>query len=195
MRLTLGENEKERVVRRYMKEMGEQWKGAGVGFDYALARGQEGLPELGSGTGTGSAVETSGGDGELAAWVWRNLFAARGSEEVDFGMDGGDAADSEPSSLSTPSTNPSPSTASTPTSTPTSTSTRSRDPSLRLLKIADNLRLIVSFIRREVHRLEGLKDEDVEQGRIREFGSVRGAGAGAGASTGVMEPLETVDGA
>ncbi|KAJ9110717.1 hypothetical protein QFC22_006695 [Naganishia vaughanmartiniae] len=77
MRLTLGKNVHERVIRGYMKDMGEQWKGAGVTFDYAIARGQTGLPPS-----EGSALEGNGGDAELAGWVWRNLFAARGSDAV-----------------------------------------------------------------------------------------------------------------
>jgi hypothetical protein len=77
MRLTLGEREHERVVRKYMKEMGEQWKGAGITFDYAIARGQTGLP-----ASEGSQLEGNGGDAELASWVWRNLFSARGSDLV-----------------------------------------------------------------------------------------------------------------
>jgi cytochrome b pre-mRNA-processing protein 3 len=76
MRVTLGEGERERVVRKYMQEMGEQWKGASVGFDYAIARGQrsvvEGREELGE-------AEGEGGDAEMASWIWRNLFAARGA--------------------------------------------------------------------------------------------------------------------
>ncbi len=76
MRVTLGEGERERVVRKYMQEMGEQWKGASVGFDYAIARGQhsvvEGHEELGE-------AEGEGGDAEVASWIWRNLFGARGA--------------------------------------------------------------------------------------------------------------------
>ncbi|KAI5450357.1 Serine carboxypeptidase 3 [Naganishia albida] len=78
MRLTLGEKEHERVVRKYMKEMGEQWKGAGITFDYAIARGQTGLPA----SAEGSQLEGNGGDAELASWTWRNLFSARGCDFV-----------------------------------------------------------------------------------------------------------------
>ena len=76
MRLTLGKNVHERVVRKYMKEMGEQWKGAGITFDYAIARGQTGLPS------SEGQLEGNGGDAELASWVWRNLFAGRGGDAV-----------------------------------------------------------------------------------------------------------------
>jgi hypothetical protein len=75
--MTLGESERERVVRKYMQEMGEQWKGASVGFDYAVARGQSAVVE-----GRESELdeaEAEGGDAEMASWVWRNLFGARGA--------------------------------------------------------------------------------------------------------------------
>jgi hypothetical protein len=67
MRQVLGRGERERVVRKYMDEMGEQWKGAGVGLDYAL-----GL------TASEELAEREKADAELASWVWRNLFASRG---------------------------------------------------------------------------------------------------------------------
>lgn len=146
MRMTLGERERERVVRGYMKEMGEQWKGAGVGFDYALARGQGGLPHVsgsGAGVGVGDGFE-NGGDGEMAAWVWRNLFAARGSE--------GSALSSSNS--------------------PTESDTE-HSLSLKHLKLSIQLNQIVQFIRRELYRLENVGDEEVVNGRIGEFGRVR----------------------
>jgi len=72
MRVTLGEGERERVVKKYMQEMGEQWKGASVGFDYAVACGQAAAME-------GKEAQKVGGDAEMASWVWRNLFGARGA--------------------------------------------------------------------------------------------------------------------
>lgn len=78
MRVVLGKGERERVVRKYMDEMGEQWKGAGVGLDYVL-----GL------TISEKHEERIKADEELASWVWRNLFQGKGlgkdggAEEVD----------------------------------------------------------------------------------------------------------------
>lgn len=67
MRMVLGKGERERVIKKYMDEMGEQWKGASTGLDYIVGLG---LSE--------SAEEAASADVELASWVWRNLFASRG---------------------------------------------------------------------------------------------------------------------
>ena len=67
MRRVLGRGERERIVKKYMGEMGEQWRGAGAGLDYALGLQTSSNPE-----------EFSRSDAELASWLWRNLFAARG---------------------------------------------------------------------------------------------------------------------
>jgi len=56
MRFTLGHKAPERVIKDYMKEMRDQWSGAGVSFDLGLV----------------------GSDAELSGAVWRNVFAARG---------------------------------------------------------------------------------------------------------------------
>ena len=184
MRVTLGQGERERVVRNYMKEMGEQWKGAGLGFDFAIAVGQD-LPEMGSSSSAASAASGEGGQGvvrgdaELAAWVWRNLFAARYSDlPTDF----------------TPSVNPTPTspTATDPTDTtsPTPTPSSATDPSspIHHLKLPIQLSQIVTFIRRELHRLDQLSDEDVQEGRTGEFGRVKEVVGRKGGE-------ETVDGA
>jgi cytochrome b pre-mRNA-processing protein 3 len=166
MRLTLGEGERERVVKKYMKEMGEQWKGAGVGFDYAIAIGQE-LPELSApprapGMDQGDVL---GGDSELAAWVWRNLFAARYSDlPTDF-------------------------TPSAPSSSPTDSSPTDPASPITHLKLPTHLSAVVTFIRKELHRLDQLENEDIMQGRIGEFGRVKENGTKRGAGE------ETVDGA
>jgi cytochrome b pre-mRNA-processing protein 3 len=161
MRVTLGQGERERVVRNYMKEMGEQWKGAGIGFDYAISIGQD-LPEIPAGERS-----SKGGDAELAAWVWRNLFAARYSDlPSDF----------------TPTTNTA--------AIPAEQDTVKSDPSkpVHHLKLPAQLAQIVAFIRRELYRLDQLSDEDIEQGRTGEFGPVREI-------TGRRGGEETVDGA
>jgi cytochrome b pre-mRNA-processing protein 3 len=67
MRQVLGRGERERVVRKYMDEMGEQWRGAGAGLDYVL-----GL------TVSEEVAERQKADAELASWVWRNLLGSRG---------------------------------------------------------------------------------------------------------------------
>ncbi|BEJ12792.1 hypothetical protein CspHIS471_0212520 [Cutaneotrichosporon sp. HIS471] len=67
MRIVLGKGERERVIRKYMDEMGEQWKGAGLGLDYIL-----GLSI------SDDKAERALSDPELASWVWRNLFQSKG---------------------------------------------------------------------------------------------------------------------
>ena len=168
MRVTLGQGERERVVRNYMKEMGEQWKGAGIGFDYAISIGQD-LPEIPKGERS-----TSGGDAELAAWVWRNLFAARYSDL---------SSDFTPSTTAASSTT----TSEVPAESTTSSATDPSHP-IHHLKLPTQLAHIVGFIRRELYRLDRLSDEDIEQGRTGEFGRVKEI-------TGRRGGEETVDGA
>lgn len=67
MRRVLGRGERERVVKKYMAEMGEQWRGAGVGLDYVVGLQSSQDP-----------AEVERADAELASWLWRNLFGARG---------------------------------------------------------------------------------------------------------------------
>lgn len=56
MRHTLNHKAPERVIKDYLKEMRDQWSGAGLAFDLGLV----------------------GSDAELSGAVWRNIFAARG---------------------------------------------------------------------------------------------------------------------
>jgi cytochrome b pre-mRNA-processing protein 3 len=67
MRVVLGKGERERVVRKYMDEMGTQWKGAGVGLDYVMGLSMSEVAE-----------ERAKADEELASWVWRNTFQGKG---------------------------------------------------------------------------------------------------------------------
>jgi len=67
MRVVLGKGERERVVRKYMDEMGTQWKGAGVGLDYIMGLSMSEVAE-----------DRAKADEELASWVWRNLFQGKG---------------------------------------------------------------------------------------------------------------------
>ncbi|RXK41310.1 hypothetical protein M231_01460 [Tremella mesenterica] len=72
MRQVLGRGERERVVRKYLMEFGEQWRGSGLAVDYILGLGQSDSVEL-----------RSKADLELAGWVWRNLFQSRGMSAPD----------------------------------------------------------------------------------------------------------------
>lgn len=68
MRIVLGKGERERVIRKYMDEMGEQWKGAGLGLDFILGLSISADP-----------AEQRLSDAELASWAWRNLFQSKGT--------------------------------------------------------------------------------------------------------------------
>ncbi|CUA78398.1 Protein CBP3, mitochondrial [Rhizoctonia solani] len=57
MRAVLGPKVPERIVKGYMNEMRDQWRGGGVAFDLGI-------------------IDT---DATLAGMIWRNLFASRGS--------------------------------------------------------------------------------------------------------------------
>ncbi|KAG9097345.1 Protein cbp3, mitochondrial [Ceratobasidium sp. UAMH 11750] len=57
MRAVLGPKVPERLVKGYMKEMRDQWRGGGVAFDLGIV----------------------GSDATLAGMIWRNLFASRGA--------------------------------------------------------------------------------------------------------------------
>ncbi len=67
MRRVLGRGERERVIKKYMDEMGQQWKGSGMAVDYSMGLSISEDP-----------VERERTDVELAAWLWRNLFDSRG---------------------------------------------------------------------------------------------------------------------
>lgn len=67
MRRVLGRGERERVIKKYMDEMGQQWKGSGMAVDYAIGLSISEDP-----------VERTRADIELASWLWRNLFDSRG---------------------------------------------------------------------------------------------------------------------
>ena len=55
------------MVKKYMEEMGQQWKGSGMAVDYAIGLSMSEDP-----------VERETADLELASWLWRNLFDSRG---------------------------------------------------------------------------------------------------------------------
>jgi cytochrome b pre-mRNA-processing protein 3 len=75
MRLVLGKGERERVVRKYMDEMGQQWRGASFSLDYALGLSVSDDISL-----------KSKADEELASWLWRNTFNTRGLGAASSGM-------------------------------------------------------------------------------------------------------------
>lgn len=148
MRQTLGAGERERTVSKYMQSFGEQWKGGGLGFDYALAKGNGGVLGVEE-QGEDEGDNTSGGDVELAGWVWRNLFSASFSD----------------GSLQAPPSPPGLGQEVDPAMT-------ELDLAIKDLMLASNLQKITMFIRREIGRLERLTDEEVLSGEIGAFGRV-----------------------
>jgi cytochrome b pre-mRNA-processing protein 3 len=160
-----------------MKEMGEQWKGAGIGFDYAIAVGQD-LPELSNPNSSSIGNTGVGKDAELAAWVWRNLFAARYSDLP---------SDFTPSTTTSKTTPAAGATENDPYTTSPSIQSDPSNP-ITHLKLPIHLNTITTFIRRELHRLDQLTDEEIEQGKTGEFGSVKEVVGRRGGE-------ETVDGA
>ena len=136
MRRVLGRGERERVVKKYMKEIGEQYRGANVAFDYTLGLGMSYKPE-----------ERVNADTEMASWVWRNLFASRGLGPPTPDLVAEDEVDAY-------------------------TATE--------MVLPEQLDIIVSFIRREMARLDSISDQDVLDGSIGQWGRVR---EGTGSST------------
>jgi cytochrome b pre-mRNA-processing protein 3 len=156
MRRVLGRGERERVVRKYMDDMGQQWKGAGVGLDAILGMG----------------AADSGSDVELAAWVWRNLFQGRSILSVP----------PTPSEHSKPSITVAPFISSTPEPTPVDAAEATNEalekandfgPIAGDLEFVQTLETIVRYTRREMKRLGEISDEDVMRGEIGEWGSPR----------------------
>jgi cytochrome b pre-mRNA-processing protein 3 len=55
------------VVKKYLDEMGQQWKGASFALDYVMGLSTSDDHDL-----------RAKADVELASWLWRNTFSTRG---------------------------------------------------------------------------------------------------------------------
>lgn len=64
MRRTLGPRTPERLIKKYIQDFGEQYKGCQFSFDQGIA----------------------GTDHDLAGYVWRNIFAGRGIDKGTYGI-------------------------------------------------------------------------------------------------------------
>ncbi|KAI0073439.1 hypothetical protein K474DRAFT_1666625 [Panus rudis PR-1116 ss-1] len=157
-------NAPERLVTRQMKILKEQWAGLGLSMDYALVKG----------------------DAEMAGAVWRNFLGARGARGIVYPSSSlNSPSSSSPSSTSPSTTSP----ASTSTqyfrrsvnlssSTPLPTSPTELEAEERkddgsgvhdyapseagkYVKYPELMVDVVRYVRREVKRLEGVRDEDV----------------------------------
>ena len=126
MRRVLGRGERERVVKKYMEEMGQQWKGSGMAVDYSIGLSMSDDP-----------AERAKADAELAAWLWRNLFDARGLGPPTLPPVEGEGAMSG---------------------------------RVKELELPRHLMEVVTFMRREMKRLDGISDEDMLAGNIGDWG-------------------------
>lgn len=126
MRRILGRGERERVVKKYMEEMGQQWKGSGMAVDYSLGLSM-----------SEDIVEREKADAELAAWLWRNLFDARGLGPPPLPPVDGEGALSG---------------------------------RVKELELPSQLMQVVTFMRREMQRLDAISDDDVLAGNIGVWG-------------------------
>ncbi|TDL19645.1 hypothetical protein BD410DRAFT_752095 [Rickenella mellea] len=152
IRAVLSKKAPERLVTRQMKIFREQWAGLGLSFDYALAL-----------SSPHTAPEKRNGDVEMAAAVWRNLLGARGANGITESSDGAVVKRSA-------------------TDTDTEMPKVQTDPNLEQFDdgsgmhdfMGEDTRLyvmypelmvtIITYIRRELIRLEAVRDEQITQG-------------------------------
>lgn len=129
MRNVLGKGERERVVQKYMNEMGQQWKGATTTLDYVI-----GLYVA------EDEADRQKADYELACWIWRNLFSARGLEPAMPGAQG--QGDLTMEALPT---------------------------AVKDLEMVVSIEKVVRFMRNRMSQLETISDEDILAGNIGEW--------------------------
>lgn len=174
IRQVLSKKAPERLVTRQMKVFREQWAGLGLSLDYALGlsiptpSSSKQLQDL--------AYVPPGSDSEFAAAVWRNFLGARGAQGIEdpgrvrhaFNIGGEYGAPKLPKSAP--------------------------EEALRKLEETDDLSgvhdfmgddvklyvkypelmyTLVSYIRRELVRLENISDEQILQGKgVGKFGKI-----------------------
>jgi cytochrome b pre-mRNA-processing protein 3 len=143
MRVTLSNKAPERVVKGYMREMRDQWAGAGIALDIGLI----------------------GSDAELSGAVWRNIFAARG-------LDGKGEVIGKPGTNGSARAVQSPD-QSAGRADASSVDTSHLPLSEReLADLPFHLFVFTAYLRRELKRLESIPDEDVLAGEVGSFGSL-----------------------
>ncbi|OCF32284.1 hypothetical protein I316_05952 [Kwoniella heveanensis BCC8398] len=162
IRLMLGvEITRETETMKRLREYQERGNFARMGLDYSLGLSISTDPE-----------ERERADSELASWVWRFIFARRGTDPAQ-----------TPSSAAAAGKDGKPAATQVATAT-SSTSARKGTGDLvypegeemkagKDLEMAEQIELIVRFMRRELHRLDGISDRDVIAGNVGFFGKVR----------------------
>lgn len=130
LRSVFGPKVPERIIKNHMTDLRDQWNGTTASFDIAMMKG----------------------DAELAACIWRNMFAARGEKaykEKDLSVEEREQRVAKRRKNNDPETD-----------------------GVALEEIPRLVYLYVAHVRRELKRLEGLADEDVRAGNLGKFGSV-----------------------
>ena len=176
-------------MKKYMKDLLDQQRGLFTALDLAMVadempqrtRTVEGLEEEGAKGERG--IGSKGGDPELAAALWRNLFGAAWGQGMG-GVSGVFATIAEPGSevtkekggettLPEEQVGTAPKTATTTDApilaedltgqTPSSASTPTSDFEQNA-KFAENLERLVRYVRREMARLDGVSDGEIRTG-------------------------------
>jgi len=143
MRIALSNTAPERVVKGYMKEMRDQWAGAGLALDLGLV----------------------GSDAELSGAVWRNVFAARG-------LDGKGEVIGKPGSKESARAVRSSGHSAADTDVSSVDASHRPLSERELADLPFHLFVFTAYLRHELKRLEAIPDEDVIAGNMGSFGSL-----------------------
>lgn len=130
LRAVYGPKCPERIIKRQMVDLRDQWNGSNAAYDLAVMTG----------------------DTELAAAIWRNVFAARGEKaykEANLPVEERDALIEKRRKANDPEADGAP-----------------------LEDIPNLVFQFVAHIRREMQRLEGVPDGEVIAGRVGKIGRI-----------------------
>ncbi|CED85220.1 Ubiquinol cytochrome c reductase assembly protein CBP3 [Phaffia rhodozyma] len=173
MRRTLGPRTPESLIKKYIRDLGEQWVGTQFSFDVGIC----------------------GTDHELAGYVWRNVFAGRGIEQGTYGIKipQGDASKRQVKSFKigrpdgmggvireqdvVPKIGGEGRIGPVPTTIESPPMMNELPAEWDPLSMVDEISEIVGFIRREVTRLESIPDNMILDGFVGNVGPVRAADA------------------
>lgn len=171
IRQVLSRKAPERLVTRQMKIFREQWAGLGLSFDYSLGLSS---PHVLS--------SRKDGDVEMAAAVWRNLLGARGARGIDDPGPGktrravnlGGKVDMQKISDEVPDESLK---KMEETDDGSGVYDFSGEDTILYVRYPELMHTIVTYIRRELVRLEGVSDEAIMRGRgVGDFGPIRCSG-------------------
>ncbi|WVF66979.1 hypothetical protein IAT40_001722 [Kwoniella sp. CBS 6097] len=164
IRLMLGvEITRDSETMKRLREYQERGNFARLGLDYSLGLSISTDPE-----------EREKADSELASWVWRFIFARRGTDPAQ--TPSGAAAVSKADKAGGASPTSSSSSGAGAGGKGTGDLVYPEGEEMKAgkdLEMAEQIELIVRFMRRELHRLDGISDRDVIGGNVGFFGKVR----------------------